>query len=82
MNQDEFERNIRAQYYPHVRRIARAPVEDGSPPKETKVVFEQYIVQGVEFVLLLRSEAMDDVRIFLPGDAKELKARLGKVTGI
>jgi hypothetical protein len=64
-----------------VRRIAKACVEHGSPPQETAVTFEQYNVSGVEFILLLRSEANDDVRIFVPGDAEELKARLRKVTG-
>jgi hypothetical protein len=81
MNQDTFDRNIRSQYFPHVRRIAKACVEHGSPPQETEVMFEQYNVSGVEFILLLHSEAKDDVRIFVPGDAEELKARLRKVTG-
>jgi len=76
MTLDDFDRNIRGRYFSHCKRIASARVMHGDPPRETEVTFEQYDVLGIEFVLLWNSETKDTARVFVPGDAGELKARL------
>lgn len=76
MDQDEFDRNIRAPYFSDLKRTASARVLHGSPPRETEVTFEHYSVAGVEFVALRNSEIAGDVRVFVSADLQQLQALL------